>query len=308
MPIMVQNNFPLKKCLEENDVFVMDERRAKHQDIRPVEVAVLNFSPLNKELELDLWRSLSNSPLQVHITSLLFECEEESCAKEGLESFYMKFSAVRMRFFDGLVITGISDGTGSLAFEARKDWHQICEVLEWSAAHVTSTLFLGDAAEMALYHFYGAARVKLSGDLFGVYPQKVTDRSVPLVRGFDDVFYSPLVRTSGFEEEPLRRNEDLRVLAESDETGIYLLVNSFGHWIFCLGHPESGRAFLDGEYRKRMEKGYPTSVPKNYYPNDDEKETPLLQWRGHGNSLFSNWLNYYVYQNTPFEFNQISLD
>lgn len=310
MPIMVQNNDLVNDLrienMEEDVVFVMDEKRARHQDIRPLEIAVLNLSPSNEDLELAVWRSLSNTPLQLNITSMVFEKEEGYRYEGRLKNFTKQFSSVRRRFLDGLVVTGISGGSDR--FEDARYRDELCELLEWSDSHVTSTLFLGEGAQMALNHFYGIDRVKLSSGLFGVYSHRTMDRGVPLVRGFDDEFCSPHVRATGLNEELLRKEEELRVLAESDEAGSYLFINPYGSRIFCLGHPELSRSFLDREYRRRIAEGIRAEVPKNYYPDDDAKKTPLLQWRGHGNSLFSNWLNYYVYQNTPFEFNQIFLE
>jgi len=307
MPIKVQNNLPVKHILEKENVFVMDENSAIHQDIRPVEIAILNIMPLKEDTELALLRSLSNTLLQVNITLLtLISHQSIHTSASHLNTFYEAFPDIRRKCFDGLIITGAP--VELLEYEEVDYWNEICEIMDWSRSHVTSTLFLCWGAQAALYHFYGIEKIVLSEKIFGIFPHKVMHRKIPLVRGFDDIFYAPHSRHTTVNEEKLRGQENIIILAESDRTGAYLCMERDGSRIYCMGHPEYDRMTLDTEYRRDRGKGLSVGIPTNYYPDNDVRKKPLLQWRGHANALYSNWLNYYVYQNTPYEFNCITKD
>ncbi|MBQ7463806.1 MAG: homoserine O-succinyltransferase [Lachnospiraceae bacterium] len=295
MPIRIKNDLQLKQILESENVFIMDETRAEHQDIRPVDIAVLNLDPDREDAEISLLRALSNTLLQVNVTLLLPEGVMVGGLPENrLNTEYKRLFGVSKKCFDGLVITGEADaGTG------------INDFLDWSFSHVTSTLCLGSAAARALEHFYGIAARPLLKGLCGVYGHVLSRRGLPLVRGFDDTFLSPHLRDVGIDEEALKKREDLIVLAQTVQKETYLCMNRDGSRIFCLGHPEYDRLTLDRKYRSSLQSGGSAAFPGDYYADDDEHREPVLKWRGHSNALFSNWLNYYVYQNTPFELNRI---
>ena len=295
MPIRIKNDLRLKQILESENVFIMDETRAEHQDIRPVDIAVLNLDPFREDAEISLLRALSNTLLQVNVTFLLPEgVLGEDLPENRLNTVYKRLSDVSRKCFDGLVITGKADADAG-----------INDILDWSFSHVTSTLCLGSAAADALEHFYGIAVRPLSKGLSGVYGHVLSRRGLPLVRGFDDTFLSPHLRNVGIDEEALEKREDLIVLAKTLQKETYLCMNRDGSRICCLGHPEYDRLTLDRKYRGSLQSGENAALPGDYYADDDEHSEPVLKWRGHSNTLFSNWLNYYVYQNTPFELNRI---
>ena len=307
MPIRVQDNLPVKRILEKENVFVMGEKRAIHQDIRPAEIAILNIMPLKEDTELAILRSLSNTLLQVNITLLTTVSHQSShTSASHLNTFYQTFSDVRRRCFDGLIITGAP--VELLEYEKVDYWDEICEILDWSRSHVTSTLCLCWGAQAALYHFYGIEKKTLSRKMFGIFPHKVLHKKTPLIRGFDDVFYAPHSRHTIIDEEKLRAQKNIIILAESKHAGIYLCMEKDGSLVYCMGHPEYDRMTLDTEYKRDLEKGLSIELPENYYPDNNVNRKPKLQWRGHANTLYSNWLNYYVYQNTPYEFNCIIKD
>ncbi len=304
MPIRTRASLPVSSILEKENVFVMDENRAMHQDIRPINIAILNLMPLKEDTELAILRSLSNTPLQVNITLLATATHSaKNTSRSHLDTFYETYYDVKDRFFDGLIITGAP--VELLEYEQVDYWQEFCEILEWSNTHVTSTLFLCWGAQAALYHFYGVEKTILPSKVFGVYSHKVQHRKVPLVRGFDDDFLMPHSRNTTIDETKLKSLSDIIILAESEEVGVFLCMNKDGSRIFCMGHPEYDRLTLDKEYKRDKAKGLDIALPVNYYPNDDTSQRPLLLWRGHANTLYTNWLNYYVYQLTPYEFNRI---
>ncbi|MCR5487150.1 MAG: homoserine O-succinyltransferase [Lachnospiraceae bacterium] len=304
MPIKVKNNLPVKQILEDENVFVMDESRAEHQDIRPVDIAIMNLMPLKEDTELALLRTLSNTVLQVNVTLLSPESHDSTHVPEShIKTFYESFREVKQRCFDGLILTGAP--VEQMEYEEVDYWEEIVALLDWADSHVTSMLTLCWGAQAALYHYYGIGKKNLPEKVFGVYPHRVIHRKTPLVRGFDDVFLAPHSRHTGIDELALRQRKDILILAESAEAGTYLCMNKDGSRIFCLGHPEYDRFTLDAEYRRDKDKGLAIKKPVNYYPEEDVEQEPKLQWRGHANALYSNWLNYYVYQNTPYEFNRI---
>lgn len=301
MPIRTQRDLPAKEILERENIFVMDECRAIHQDIRAIEIGILNLMPQKEETELQLLRSLSNSPLQVNVTFLaMTRHESKNTSLSHLNKFYETFEDARGKYFDGLIITGAP--LEQIEYEDVDYWGELCEIFEWTKEHVTSTLHLCWGAQAALYYHYGLKKHILPQKMFGVFPHRVMNRKVPLVRGFDDVFMAPHSRHAEVRAEDIRAVGGLTVLAESEEAGVFLAIDDKGRRVFVMGHPEYDRYTLDKEYKRDRDKGLPIRLPANYYPDDDETRRPLLQWRSHANILYSNWLNYYVYQATPYSF------
>ena len=301
MPIRTQNDLPAKEILEKENIFVMDENRATHQDIRPIKVAILNLMPLKEDTELQLLRSMSNTPLQVDVTFVTVSSHEsKNTSLSHLNKFYERFEDVRHQYFDGLIITGAP--LEQMEYEDVDFWPEMEKIFEWSKVHATSTLHLCWGAQAGLYYHYGLKKYMLPEKMFGVYEHKVMNRKVPLVRGFDDCFMAPHSRHTEVRTEDIRKVKELTILAESETAGVFLAIADEGRKIFVMGHPEYDRLTLDKEYKRDKSKGLPIDLPVNYYPNNDENEKPLLQWRSHGNILYSNWLNYYVYQATPYEF------
>ena len=301
MPICTQSDLPAKEILEKENIFVMDEKRAMHQDIRPISIAILNLMPLKEDTELQLLRSLSNTPLQVDITFLTVTSHESKhTSKSHLNKFYQTFGDVKNQRFDGLIITGAP--VELMEFEEVDYWGELCEIMDWSRTHVTSTLHLCWGAQAGLYYHYGIKKYLLKEKIFGIFEHRVQNRKVPLVRGFDDYFMAPHSRNTENRASDIEAVEDLTILAQSDEVGVFLAIADEGRKIFMMGHPEYDRITLDREYRRDRDKGIDIAMPKNYYPDDDFTQRPHLQWRSHGNILYSNWLNYYVYQQTPYDF------
>lgn len=300
MPIRVQGDLPSKAVIEQENIFIMDEGRAIKQDIRPLKIAILNIMPLKHDTEIHLMRALSNTPLQVDIT---FVCLESHVSKNTpashLNKFYSKFSEIKDSHFDGLIITGAP--VEQLDFKEVNYWDELKEIMDWSNENVTSTLHICWGAQAGLYHHYGVSKVQLEKKVFGIFEHKVIHRKVPLMRGFDDVFLAPHSRYTEVLREDIAANKDLVILAESDQVGVFIVMGKDGKHIFVIGHPEYDRDTLDVEYKRDLEKGIPIDIPKNYYRDDNPDNTPLLTWRAHSNGLYTNWLNYYVYQNTPYE-------
>lgn len=301
MPIRTQSDLPAKEILEHENIFVMDETRAAHQDIRPINIAIVNLMPLKEETELQILRSLSNTPLQVDVSFVALSSHESThTSLSHLNKFYGTFDEITEQFFDGLIITGAP--VELMEYEELDYWTEISSIMEWSKTHVTSTLHLCWGAQAGLYYHYGIPKYKLDKKMFGVYEHHVMNRKIPLVRGFDDYFWAPHSRHTEIRKEDIEKQEELTILAESEEAGVFLVIAEDGRQIFVMGHPEYDRMTLHSEYMRDKMKGLPIEVPVNYYPNDDDTAKPRLQWRSHGNILYSNWLNYYVYQNTPYSF------
>ena len=300
MPIKVQNDLPAREILERENIFVMDENRAVHQDIRPIHIAILNLMPLKEETELQLLRSFSNTPLQIDVTFVKVKSHEsKNTSSSHLNKFYVEFDEIRAQRFDGMIITGAP--VEMMEFEEVDYWKELTEIMNWAETHVTSTIHLCWAAQAGLYHYYGLQKRILDHKMFGVFEHRVLNRKIPLVRGFDDVFYAPHSRHTEVPMEEIRKVEALTVLAESDEAGLFLAMAENGRKIFVMGHPEYDRVTLDGEYKRDLAKNLPIDLPKNYYPDDNPENRPLLTWRSHANNLYTNWLNYYVYQSTPYD-------
>ena len=300
MPIKVQSDLPAKRILEDENIFMMDENRAMTQDIRPLNIAILNLMPLKQDTEVQLLRSLSNTPLQLDITFLTTgSYVGKNTATSHLEKFYLTFDDIKDAKFDGLIITGAP--VEQMEFEEVDYWEELTKILDWSKKNVTSTFHICWGAQAGLYYHYGIKKYPLKKKRFGVYEHTVMQRKEPLVRGFDDVFYAPHSRNTEVLREEILEHKELRILAESEEAGVFIVINEDGSQVFVMGHPEYDRVTLDKEYKRDVEKGIPMELPKNYYPLEDAKNRPSLIWRAHANTLYSNWLNYYVYQVTPYE-------
>lgn len=300
MPIRVQNDLPVKEILEKENIFVMDEHRAAHQDIRPITIGLLNLMPLKEDTELQILRSMSNTPLQVDVSFITVSSHEsKNTPTSHLNKFYQKFCDIKKQKFDGFIITGAP--VEQIPFEEVDYWEELKEIMEWSKTNVTSTLHLCWGAQAGIYYHYGIDKVQLPGKMFGVFRHKVMNRKIPLVRGFDDVFLAPHSRHTEVSMDKIRAEKRLTVLAESEEAGLFLAMAEDGRQIFVMGHPEYDRVTLDGEYRRDQGKGMDTAIPKNYYPGDNPENRPCLSWRMHANALYNNWINFYVYQQTPYE-------
>lgn len=299
MPIRVQGDLPAREILERENIFVMDEGRAEHQDIRPLEIVILNLMPLKEETELQLLRSLSNTPIQVNVTFLhVTTHESKNTSPNHLNKFYQNFEDIRDNDFDGMIITGAP--VEQMEFEEVDYWRELTEIFDWTTEHVTSTIHLCWGAQAGLYYHFGLKKRPLEKKMFGLFWHRVLNRKIPLVRGFDDMFLAPHSRHTEVSREDIAACEQLIILAESDEAGVFLAMTKDGRQIYVMGHPEYDRVTLDGEYRRDLGKGLPIELPKNYYRDDDPSNRPLLMWRSHANNLYTNWINYYVYQITPY--------
>lgn len=300
MPIRVQNDLPVKEILEQENIFVMDEHRAMHQDIRPIKIGLLNLMPLKEDTELQILRSLSNTPLQVDVVFVnVSSHKSKNTSTSHLNKFYVSFEEIKDQRFDGFIITGAP--VEQMPFEEVDYWEELKEIMEWTKTHVTSTMHLCWGAQAGLYYHYGIEKVQLDEKIFGVFEHRVKNRKTPLVRGFDDVFYAPHSRHTTVPTEAIESEEQLIILAESEEAGVFLTMSLDGKQIFVMGHPEYDRVTLNNEYMRDKNKGLEISLPKNYYPDDNFENRPLLTWRSHANNLYTNWVNYYVYQVTPYD-------
>lgn len=303
MPIKIQSDLPAKAELEEENIFVMDENRAISQNIRPLEIIVLNLMPIKQDTELQLLRGLSNTPLQIDVTFLQMSSHvSKNTSASHIKKFYQTFEEIKNNNYDGVIITGAP--VEKLEFEEVNYWDELITVMEWSKKHVTSTIHICWGAQAGLYYHYGIKKELLPKKLSGVYKHRVMNRKEPLVRGFDDVFMAPHSRYTQASRQQILDNPRLKVLADSDEAGIYIVLGDGGKEIFVMGHPEYDRLTLDQEYKRDIDKGIEPDLPVNYYPDDDCNRKPLLSWRSHANNLYTNWLNYYVYQITPYDLNE----
>jgi homoserine O-succinyltransferase/O-acetyltransferase len=300
MPLNIPNNLPATEVLKKENIFVMQEERASHQDIRPLEIVVLNLMPLKIETEVHLLRLLSNTPLQINITLLKTRDHESShTPKEHLEAFYKTFDDIKNKYFDGMIITGAP--VEKLNFEEVDYWEEMKSIMEWTNKHVTSTLYICWAAQAGLYHHYKVPKKVLDTKIFGVYKHKVLNAKTPLMRGFDDEFVAPHSRYSTADRDDVLKVKELEILAESDEAGIYIVSDKVGKRIFVTGHSEYDPLNLKREYERDVNKGMAIQVPCNYFKDDNPKNEPIVRWKSHAHLLFSNWLNYYVYQETSFD-------
>lgn len=300
MPIRIDNDLPVKKILEQENIFVMDENRALSQDIRPLDILILNLMPLKEDAELQLLRSLSNTPLQVNISFIrTVSHEAKNASQSHLERFYTDFNSIKDRKWDGLIITGAPVET--MEFEEVEYWDELTKIMDWSKDNVTTTLHICWGAQAGLYYRYGVKKIRLEKKFSGVYKHYTFHKRTPLVRGFDDSFLVPQSRYTGVDKEAIVNNPLLEIVSESKITGPYLIIAEAGKNIFVTGHPEYDTMTLDQEYKRDLAKGINPDIPVNYYPDDNPENKPIKSWRCHANTLYTNWLNYYVYQQTPYD-------
>jgi len=303
MPIKIPENLPALNILHQENIFVMGEERAFHQDIRPLKIIILNLMPLKETTEIQLLRLLGNSPLQVDIALLHIDSHiSKNTAQEHLDSFYKSFSEIKNQKFDGMIITGAP--VEHLEFEDVTYWEELKVILDWTKTHVTSTLHICWGAQAGLYHHYGIPKYPLAEKMFGVFKHNVNKSSLngmQLLRGFDDQFYVPHSRHTEIKRADLEIHPELEILSESNEAGLYIVVSKDGRQVFVTGHSEYDTLTLKEEYDRDIAKGLLISLPRGYFPNDDPTQTPVHNWRSHTNLLFQNWLNYYVYQETPYD-------
>ncbi len=299
MPIRTQNNLPAKAVLENENIFVMDEERAITQNIRPLEILILNLMPLKEDTEVQLLRVLSNTPLQINITFLQTASYVSThTAASHLNQFYLTFEDVKNKRYDGMIITGAP--IEHLEFEQVDYWDELTSIMDWTKTNVTSTFHICWGAQAGLYYHFGVRKIWLDKKISGVYLHKVLNRKNPLVRGFDDVFMAPHSRHTASSPDDIRKCKDLMILATSDQAGDLLIMKNDGSQIFVLGHLEYDRLTLDSEYKRDLAKGLNPEIPENYYTDDNIEIRPNLTWRATSNCLYSNWLNYFVYQITPY--------
>ncbi len=300
MPVKISSQLPAYKVLKSENIFVMDEERAVTQDIRPLKIAILNLMPLKEVTETQLLRVLGNSPLQVEPVFLTTESYQSTNTDEAyLSAFYRTFEEVRNEAFDGFIITGAP--VEKMPFEEVLYWEELTEIMEWADKNVFSTLYICWGAQAGLYHRYKIPKYDLPEKCFGIFSHTVLEENIKLLRGFDDQFCAPHSRHTEVRREDIEQHEDLMILAESAEAGIHIVANRDLRHIYVMGHGEYDADTLEREYLRDIEAGEEIAVPKNYYPDDDPTQAPLVSWRSHGSLLFSNWLNYCVYQETPFD-------
>ncbi len=306
MPLNLPDKLPAIEILKKENIFVMEDLRSKTQDIRPLKILILNLMPIKITTETDLIRLLSNSPLQIEIDFLALSTHTpKNTPISHLMSFYKRFSKIKNSYYDGMIITGAP--VEMLPFEEVTYWDEITQICDWARTHVTSTFYICWGAQAALYHFYGINKYPLNSKLFGIFNHKITDPSFPLFRGFDDEFYAPHSRHTTILADEIRKQPELTIHSESDKAGVYILSSRGGREFYVTGHSEYSPLTLHNEYLRDKEKGMGSvNPPENYYINNDPTQPPLVQWRSHANLLFINWLNYFVYQSTPFNINEIA--
>ena len=304
MPIKVQNELPARAILESENIFVMDEKRALSQDIRPLQLVILNLMPLKEETELQILRALSNTPLQVDCTFLMLSTHvSKNTSASHLNKFYVSFDSIKKKKFDGMIITGAP--VENMEFEEVNYWEELSGIMEWTKTHVTSTIHICWGAQAALNYFYDIPKYSLPAKKFGIYSHQVEKKDHVLMRGFDEAFYCPHSRHTEVRAEDIRQVDDLEILAESAGAGPHIIADKSGRRIFLTGHFEYDADSLAKEFYRDLDKGLPIQLPYGYFPEDDPKQTPLMRWKAHANLFYSNWLNYFVYQETPYHINDI---
>ncbi len=304
MPLRLPDKLPAIEFLKHENIFVLGDERANSQDIRPLRIVVLNLMPLKITTETDLIRLLSNSPLQLDIQFMKVKAHtSKNTPVEHMQAFYRDFEKMADEKFDGMIITGAP--VEHLEYEQVNYWEEVSGIFDWARTHVTSTLYICWAAQAGLYHHYGVPKYALPEKMFGIFPQTPLCPSLPIFRGFDDVFYMPHSRHTELRREDILAVPELSLIAESPQSGVGMVMARGGREIFITGHSEYSPYTLDTEYKRDLGKGLPIKMPLNYYRNDDSSQPPLVTWRAHGNLLFQNWLNYYVYQETPYDINDI---
>ena len=295
---------PAIKALQKENIFVMNASRASRQDIRPLRIALLNLMPVKITTETDLIRLLSNSPLQVELDLIKLRTHtSKNTPREHMEAFYTDFDSVINHKYDGLIITGAP--VEQMPFEEVIYWKELTEILTWAKSNVTSSLFICWGAQAALYHYYGIPKYQLDKKMFGVFEHTKADSTSPILRGFDDIFYVPHSRHTEIKKEDILKVPELRILSESRESGVYMVASVNGRELFLTGHSEYSPDTLDVEYKRDLDKKLPIEMPKNYYKDDNPDNPPLVRWRSQANMLFVNWLNYFVYQETPYNIDAI---
>ena len=300
MPIQIPNDLPAAEVLQNENIFVMKQTRAETQHIRPLEIVLLNLMPTKIITETQLSRMLGNTPLQVHLELMMLSTHKaKNTPEEHLLAFYKTFDELKDRKFDGMVITGAP--VENMPFEQVSYWKELTEIMEWSKDHVHSTFHICWGAQAGLYYHYGIQKYPLPDKMFGVFKHTADYKRAILLRGFDDEFWAPHSRHTTIRREDIEATPGLKILASSEEAGVYIVMNKEGRQIFVTGHSEYDPDTLEREYLRDKYQGLPIQVPRNYYPNDDDSQAPIVRWRGHGNLLYSNWLNYFVYQTTPYD-------
>lgn len=304
MPLNLPDKLPAIELLKEENIFVIDSSRATQQDIRPLKIAILNLMPLKITTETDLIRLLSNTPLQLEISFMKIKSHtSKNTPVEHMKAFYTDFDRMSHEKYDGLIVTGAP--VEQMDFEEVGYWEEITSIFDWARTHVTSTLYICWAAQAGLYHFYDVPKYTLEQKMFGIFEHRMLQPCSPIFRGFDDVFFVPHSRHTEVRKEDILKVPELTLLSESEQAGVHLVMARGGREFFVTGHSEYSPLTLDGEYRRDKDKGLAVQLPLNYYRNDDPEQGPLVRWRGHANLLFSNWLNYFVYQETPYNIEEI---
>ncbi|MDL2244661.1 homoserine O-succinyltransferase [Parabacteroides sp. OttesenSCG-928-J18] len=304
MPLNVQENLPAIELLKQEHIFVIDSLRAATQDIRPLKVVVLNLMPLKITTETDLVRLLSNTPLQVEMEFMKIEGHTpKNTPIEHMQAFYKTFEEMADQYYDGMIITGAP--VELMPFEEVNYWDELMRIFDWARTHVTSTLYICWAAQAGLYHFYDVPKYELPAKMFGVFRHTLREPYLPIFRGFDEEFFVPHSRHTEIRREDIVKNKELTLLSESEESGVYIVMSRGGREFYVTGHSEYSPYTLNDEYIRDKQKGLPINIPHNYYRNDNPAQGPVVRWRGHANLLFNNWLNYYVYQETPYNIEDI---
>lgn len=304
MPLIIPNELPAAEALQSENIFTMDRGRAVTQDIRPLKIVIVNLMPTKIATETQLARVLSNSPLQVEMTLVTMDSHESThISQEHMDSFYKTIDEIKDDYFDGMILTGAP--VEQMPYEQVDYWKELCEIFEFAKTHVYSSMFICWGAQASLYYHYGIDKHLLDKKVFGVFEHKVVRPHNPLMRGFDEVFYAPHSRHTEVLREDIEKHPELRILADSPEVGPHIISTENGRQIFVLGHQEYDKGTLVGEYFRDVDKGLKIDVPKNYFRNDDPEEDILFRWRSHASLLFSNWLNYYVYQDTPYDLGEL---
>lgn len=304
MPVNIPATLPAVDLLRNENIFVMDSERASHQEIRPLKIVILNLMPIKITTETDLIRLLSNTPLQIELDLLQMDSHEcKNTPVEHMMNFYKSFDVIRQSNYDGMIITGAP--VEHLPFESVDYWDELTEIFDWAKKHVTSTFFICWAAQAGLYHHYGIPKYMLDKKMFGVFEHHIHNPQNPIFRGFDDIFYVPHSRHTEVRSEDILKVPELSILSESPESGVYMVMARNGREFFVTGHSEYSPMTLDGEYKRDLAKGLPIDLPLNYYPDNNPALDPQVRWRSHANLLITNWLNYFVYQETPYDLSQI---
>ena len=304
MPLNIPKKLPAIEVLKKENIFVMDDERALSQEIRPLKIAILNLMPIKITTETDLIRLLSNSPLQIEIDFIKLKSHtSKNTPIEHLQMFYKDFDSIKDTNYDGMIITGAP--VEKFEYEEVTYWNEITTIFDWARHHVTSTLYICWAAQAGLYHYYGVPKYQLSDKMFGVFKHTVSDKQNPIFRGFDDEFYVPHSRHTEVRAKDIEKVKELQIISQSDDAGVYMVMARGGREFFITGHSEYAPFTLDEEYKRDLAKGLDILPPKGYYRNDNPEEGPMVRWKSHANLLFTNWLNYFVYQETPYDIDTI---